>query len=285
MPFDPVWLLAQSQPAPAVQFIDNLARTPLSQVLIFAAVCTVIRLLVSPVLFRTPKHKRYGLYAAVKFINEACDALIYAGVIVFMVVRPFGVQTFFIPSESMRNTLLIGDFIVANKFVYRVSDPQPGDIIVFRPPARALNPGQGQTDFIKRLVGVPGQVVEIRNGELFRDGKKVDEPYVTRGLSAVDFKLVEFDGKYIPVITDRNSGAVNGFGMPIAPEFRVDDPMLAERLRELPAVAVPKGFFLAMGDNRNESFDSRGWGLAERRNLIGRSEFIWMPVNRWRGTR
>lgn len=288
MPLGLSSLLAQTQPPSALQFIDNLARTPLSQVLIFVVVCTVIRLAIAKYLSDVPVHLRFGTYRVVKFVNEACDALVYAGVIVFLVIRPFAVQTFFIPSESMEKTLLIGDFIVANKFIYRVQEPTAGDIVVFRPPTRGLVPGQGQTDYIKRLIGTPGQVVEIRNGSLFRDGKKVEEPYVTNGLAEFDFKLVKDGDRFMPILIDPASGAINVQGMmPIAPDFAVnpEDLDTVGRLRALPPVAIPPGFLLMVGDNRNRSYDGRSWGLVERRNLIGRSEFIWLPFSRWRQTR
>ncbi len=280
--FDPLGSLAQSQPAPSLQFIDTLARTPLSKILIFVAVCTVIRFLVAPMMERTPPHRRTGIYLLYKFLNDATDALVYAGVIVFLVIRPFGVQTFFIPSQSMENTLKINDFIVANKMIYRLSEPKAGDIVVFRPPAVGLLPGQGQTDYIKRLIGTPGQVIEIRQGKLFRDGQMVEENFVTRGLAEWDFKLVIEDGKYVPVLIDPLSGAANSIpNMPLAEEFRTyGDIEREERLKALPPVAIPEGSLLMVGDNRNESYDGRSWGLASRRNLIGRSEFIWLPFSR-----
>ena len=282
--FDPSAFLAQSQPAPALQFIDNLARTPLSQVLIFVAVCTLVRLAVFPKLTKTAPHMRYGSYAIFKFLNEAMDAFVYAGVIVFLVIRPFAVQTFFIPSESMETTLMTNDFIIANKFIYRFQEPQAGDITVFRPPARGILDGRSQEDYIKRCVGTPGQVIEIRQGRLYSDGKMVDEPYVHNGLSEVDFKLVNDNGTYIPCII-LPDGQINTGGS--AKEYLVspNDLDRQQTLRNLPPAAVPKGSLLMMGDNRNRSFDGRFWGLADRRNLIGKAEFIWLPISRMRQTR
>ena len=270
-----------------LELIDSLARTPLSQVLMFVGVCTLIRLAGHPKLTKTLPHQRYGAYGIFKFLNEATDAFVYAGVIVFLVIRPFAVQTFFIPSESMENTLMTKDFIIANKLVYRFQEPQAGDITVFRPPQRGLLPGQGQTDYIKRCIGTPGQVIELRQGKLYRDGKFVEEPYVTNGLSSLDFKLVKDGNEYVPCLINPATGDINTADMPIAPEFRVEEGDLEKenRLKSLPPTAVPKGSLLMMGDNRNRSYDGRCWGLADRRNLIGKSEFIWLPVNRWRQTR
>lgn len=80
--------------------------------------CTVIRVALAPYLAKVPRHLRSGAYSAARFSNEFLDAVIYAGVFVFLVIRPFCVQAFRIPSESMVDTLLINDFIVANKAIY-----------------------------------------------------------------------------------------------------------------------------------------------------------------------
>lgn len=301
---DGIWsLLAQSQPSPTFQFIDKLARAPLSSVLIFAAVCTVIRASLYFYLRNVAKHERVGFYGFAKFLNEFADALVYAGIVVFMLVRPFGIQTFYIPSGSMVDTLRRNDMIVANKLIYRYTEPQRGDIVVFKPPKRALAEGQQETDFIKRLVGVPGDVIEIRNKVLYRNGQAQNEKYVcyTTGPGneqvlpksdwpdafIPDFKLVEYKGEFMPVVTDNRFGndLINPLG-PVAKEYVVDpsDTAKIEELKALPPTKVPEGYFLMMGDNRNGSFDSRGWGLVAREDIIGRSEVIWFPFSRWRAT-
>jgi len=292
-------LVAQSQPSPFFQFVDKLARAPLSSVLIFAAVCTAIRLAVYPLLRSTPSHKRGAGFALARTVNELSDALVYAGIVVFMLVRPFGIQTFYIPSGSMIDTLLINDMIVANKLIYRYSEPQVGDIVVFKPPKRALNPGQAETDFIKRLVGKEGDIVELRDKVLYRNGKPVDEPYVdyTSGLrgdtvlpketwSSVylpDFKIVDDGGKFIPLQIDGE--LVNAVQGRTASEFLLSDQREMDRLKALPAAKIPKGYFMFMGDNRNGSADSRTWGLVPRDSIIGRSEFVWFPPKRWKASR
>ncbi len=297
-------LLAQAgQPQGLVFWIDRVARAPLSKVLIFALICTVVRISVFPFLKRTPIHLRTGVYSWAKIANELCDALVYAGIAVFMLIRPFVIQTFFIPSGSMIDTLRIHDYIVANKFVYRVSEPEHGDIVVFKPPKRALHPGQSDTDFIKRLIGKPGDLIEIKNKKLYRNGSPVDEPYVDYTetsfgmgsepmstplprerwdeVSIPDFKLVEYKGQVWPV--QMQSGLVNVAG--VAKEYQTTDVAVMQALQGLPAAKIPAGYYLMMGDNRNGSFDSRGWGLVPRDSIIGRSEFIWLPVARWRATR
>jgi signal peptidase I len=291
-------LLAQTQPSGPLQFVDSLARTPLSQVTIFVAVCTLIRMLIFPKLVGTAQHQRFGAsYGGIKFLNEAMDAVIYAGVIVFLVIRPFVLQTFYIPSGSMLNTLQLNDFIVANKAVYRFSEPKAGEIVVFRPPERGKIPGTGDTDYIKRLIGTPGQVIEIKGGKLYRDGQMVNEPYVTNRMSdrdgtllpveaKYDWKLVKDGDTYLP-LQIRDGRYVNSDPEFTCQEYMVDPVDDAEnaRLLALPAEKIPAGYYLMVGDNRNGSFDGRAWGLVDRKNIVGRSEFIWMPIKRMGATK
>lgn len=289
--------LAQHEVSSTAETIDRLARTPLSQIMIIVTVVTVLRLALAPYLRKVPKHKRVGMYTIAKIANEFMDAIVYAGVFVFLVIRPFGVQAFRIPSESMIDTLLVNDFIVANKAIYRYSDPKAGDIVVFRPPIYACQPWQIDTDgtvkidFIKRCVGVPGDVVEIRNGSLFRNGKEINEPYL-KAKPDWDFKLVDVKSVIQNNPSKQNlwplaieGDLVNLPNARVAEPFELDDTVLMNRIRELPAATIPPGHYLMMGDNRPGSFDGRSWGLVTREDIIGRAELIWFPLARWRGLR
>jgi signal peptidase I len=275
---------------------------------------TIVRLLMHPWLKNTPIHLRSGVYPVGRFVNELLDAVIYAGVFVFFVIRPFFVQTFYIPSGSMQTTLHENDFVVVNKLIYRYTEPKRGDIIVFKPPTRALAPGQAMTDFIKRLVGVPGDTIELRDRVLYRDGQPVQEPYrhYTTMTSRVppryrelspeelandppqNFKLVSIEGELIPVQymgTMANVQRMFGIGVAdeytlesLAARFNTTEEEMNRRLLEAKPVPVPDGMYLMMGDNRHGSFDSRGWGLVKRSDIVGRSDAIWLPVGRWRLT-
>ena len=319
---------------PTSSIIDQLARTPLSQVVKFVAVCTLIRLALAPAIATVPAHLRGPGFMMDRIVNEALDAVIYAGVFVFLIIRPFCVQAFKIPSESMQNTLLVGDYIVANKAIYRYSDPKVGDIVVFRPPAWACTPdqvdqgtGEVNVDFIKRCQGVPGDLVEVRNGTLYRNGIPQKEPYVADRMNN-DFKLIKYKDqttdpawrqwlsnadpglpdneshRYLAKLWDKvaattpktrfeywplvmSGTSVNQEQSYTAVPYHVpeEDEKLADKLRAMPPVKIPPGYYLMMGDNRNGSFDGRAWGLVPRDDIIGRSEFIWMPVQRWRITR
>lgn len=282
--------------------IDKLARTPISEIVMFAVIATLARVAIHFYARRVPAHLRSGGYAVLKFLNESFDAIIYALIFVFLLIRPFGVQAFRIPSGSMLETLHINDFIVANKAIYRYSDPKAGDIVVFKPPTRALSDPTLEQDFIKRCVGIPGDVVEVKNDVLYRNGKAVKEPYVAflveggpQGFERIpdaersmhptyDFKLVEYNGKVIPA-TLQGDFVNSGFGVRIPDEYRLPDSAAMHEVRELPAAPVPKGYYLMMGDNRYGSYDGRFWGLVPRNDIIGRSEIIWLPISRWGATK
>ncbi|MCE9560199.1 MAG: signal peptidase I, partial [Armatimonadetes bacterium] len=198
-----------------------MARTKLSYVVIFCVVCTVLRLLLAPTIAKTPPHLRIGGFKAIKVANEFLDAVIYAGAFVFLVIRPFVLQTFYIPSGSMVPTLLVNDYIVANKAIYRYTEPKRGDIVVFRPPSLALRLAnqEGDTDYVKRLIGVPGDIVEMKQNVVFINNTKFDDIYKHFSQSQdngqnfspvdpntlgshdiVDYKLIEENGKAIPII-------------------------------------------------------------------------------------
>ncbi len=329
-------ILAQAEPGGLRSTIDSLARTPLSQIVLFVVICSIIRLALFGYLKNTVAHKRTGMYPFAKFLNEAMDAIVYAGVFVFMIIRPFFIQAFLIPSGSMLQTLHLNDFIVANKAIYRYTEPQLGDIVVFKPPRYALDKGQDDQDFIKRLQGRPGDLVEIKNGFLYRNGAKITEPYLSDSLdneqvisqgadtpmtgngipSPINWKLIHYTGKarpdlvdaYVPVITidgEANYGSSNTIAQRFAVGFidHADNPhsypmewkprdrftpeeeQFEQELLQAPPVKIPDKFYLMMGDNRNHSYDGRCWGLVSRDDVVGRSEFIWLPFSRWRQTR
>lgn len=300
--------LAQQEPSGMMVMVDKLARTPLSQIVIFAAVLTGLRLVLHPLIIKTPKHKQTGIFGLGRFINDISDALIYAAVVVFLLVRPFGIQTFWIPSGSMVDTLLVNDLLVLNKFVYRISDPKVGDIVVFEPPREAPDAASGNVDFIKRLVGGPGDLIEIKDRVFYRNGKRLEEPYVdfTSAASSYlqplpktewgtalypDFKMVEKEGKVVPLLINSDGEANYGLyesGQGLSQYsgiFPAEDDTQAKDWAKLPAAKIPAGHYLFMGDNRNGSNDGRFWGLVQRDKIVGRSEFIWLPFKRWGMTR
>ena len=108
--------------------------------------------------------------------TELCLTILIAFVLVFGFVRPFVLEAFRIPSESMVPTLEVGDRVFVNKFIYRFAEPERGDVVVFE----SVN--GGEEDLIKRVVGVAGDSVEVRNGTLLVNGEDREEPYLNRNL-------------------------------------------------------------------------------------------------------
>lgn len=180
-----------------------------------------------------------------KVFKEYVEALIIALILAFF-IRTFIVQAYKIPSGSMLDTLLIGDHLLVNKFQYGVrlpftdvvvlpfSDPKFQDIIVFE------YPQDPSKDFIKRVVGLPGDTIEIRDKVVYRNGVKLDEPYVQHT-----------DPRVLPGPRDN-----------------------------LEPVTVPLGKYFVMGDNRDESLDSRFWGFVDRGAILGKA---WVIYWSWGG--
>ncbi len=136
------------------------------QVLELLGIIVVLRVGVPRVLFL-----RNGRRAIMEFIDSGLVAVL----LVFFILRPFVVQAFYIPSGSMEPTLVLRDRLLVNKFIYYFRDPQRGDIVVFRAPLQASHI---RKDFIKRIVGVPGDVLEHVGGKLYRNGEPADEPHI-----------------------------------------------------------------------------------------------------------
>lgn len=277
-----------------INIVDTVARTKLSVIVIVCVVCTVIRLVLSPKILGTAAHLRdLGGVKALKFLNELLDAIIYAAIFVFMIIRPFAVQTFVIPTGSMVPTLLINDVIIANKWVYRTSEPQRGDVVIFNPPPLALKQANmtSETNYIKRLVGVPGDLIEMDKNRLKVNGQFVKDsgehyfrtfdgasftPLDKKDLrpdEVMDFKLIEKDGQVLSV------QRIEGYGLRVMGE-EITDPIQVNEIWSKPAVKIPEGKYLFVGDDRNNSGDGRFWGLVERKEIVGKAVLIMLPFGR-----
>jgi signal peptidase I len=165
------------------------------------------------------------------------------------------VQAFFIPSESMEDTLVKDDRVLVNKLIYKFREPEPGDIVVFTSPdkntvaepetgpigdvmneaAQGLGLRSSIQDLIKRVIAVEGQTVEVKIGSVFVDGKQIDEPYRKDFLPMPDF----------------------------------------------PPTEVPEGTVFVMGDNRFQSHDSRGFGPVDKDTIVGKGFALIWPVTRF----
>lgn len=181
--------------------------------------------------------------------------LIVVALVVAVLIKTFLVQAFFIPSASMRETLLEGDRVMVNKLAYRFGEPGRGDVIVFDAPLEAGSDGENifgaivrnvaealglstpDTALIKRVVAVGGDTIEIRNNELVVNGILADEPYLTRAAFMPDFGPSE----------------------------------------------IPLDHVFVMGDNRSHSEDSRRFGPVSLDDVVGRAFVRVWPPSRWGG--
>ncbi|MEZ5479480.1 MAG: signal peptidase I [Thiolinea sp.] len=192
--------------------------------------------------------------------------------LIVLLLRSFIAEPFRIPSGSMLPTLEIGDFILVNKFAYgvrlpithqkvlEVGEPKTGDVVVFR------YPNDPKVDYIKRLIGVPGDVIEWNNKDLTINGQPVPREsvgeYEARDQHNVirqTFRLRETLGD-----TEHDMLIVPGTGGRVG------------------SITVPEGHYFVMGDNRDMSNDGRMWGLVPEENLVGKALLVWLHFN-WNG--
>lgn len=209
-------------------------------------------------------------------VMEFIDSGLIALVLVFFFIRPFVVQAFYIPSGSMRMTLLENDRILVNKWIYRIRSPRRQDIVVFKAPPAALGNNKEKKDFIKRLIGLPGDVVEVRvnpktgaNG-VFVNGKPLNEPYIPE---TPNYQMKIVDGKVYEILP-YDLYPVRQNNEPIEDETEVEN-ILNSRPGQ-----VPRNFFLVFGDNRNDSNDGHKWGFLPKKNMLGKAMVIFFPLQR-----
>jgi signal peptidase I len=179
-------------------------------------------------------------------------------------------QSRLIPSGSMENTILVGDHIVVSPFGYSLCVPYTElHVPLWRNPKRQQiiileSPVNGTEDLIKRVIGVPGDRIQIDHGTVYVNGKKLNEPYVLRDPSDSEGALENFPPTADPLFQ-------NG----LTPQWAAT---MHEHIVDGKLV-VPPGDYFVMGDNRGDSYDSRYWGFVPRRNIIAEPLFIFMSIN------
>ncbi len=174
-----------------------------------------------------------------EYFEAICVAILLA-----LFIRTFVVQAFKIPSGSMLPTLLIGDHLLVNKFIYGIrvpftgqilipiKSPKQGDVVVFRfPKDRSI-------DYIKRVIGTPGDTIEIKDKKVFINGEPFNDPHAQFSSSAV---------------LSTNASPRDNLGPIVVPEQRI----------------------FVMGDNRDNSYDSRFWGFVEQRDILGKAFILY----------
>jgi signal peptidase I len=219
-------------------------------------------------------------------------AAFFPVVLIVFGLRSFVVEPYKIPSGSMMPTLLEGDFIAVNKYVYGirlpvintkiipVGTPERGEVMVFRYPP---NPSQ---NYIKRVVGLPGDKVEYIEKKLAINEDKVEMADAGDFLYVIEEKETKKKHFHITPKFTENLGGIehNILIEPQAPVFvrEVMDYPFRENCTYTErgfSCVVPEGYYLVMGDNRDNSADSRVWGFVPDENIVGRAFFIWLNFN------
>lgn len=160
-------------------------------------------------------------------LREFIETILFT-LLIYFLVRTFLIENYRVVGRSMESTLQDDQFLVVNKLVYRLHEPQRGDIIVFR------DPRNGERKLIKRVIGLPGEVLEIKNGQVFINDRRLQESYIQ---------------------------------------------ILGQRSRT--PVPIPADQYFVMGDNRNNSSDSRDWGTLPEGEIIGKAWFTYWPPSLW----
>jgi len=250
-------------------------------------------------------------------LQEWIEAILFA-LVVAMLIKNYTFQNFKIPSGSMENTLLIGDYLIANKMKYYFMEPKRLDIVTFRNPSQAEEPGgpsqmnnyvntrddflkiypplyidkknihnlftnlshlrfefkdvfylgvdkitflglcyYARANFVKRVIGMPGDIIEIKNGEVYIDGRALYEPYTKFIIKNSKTNFAKTNN-YKIFWGDKFMGTIDNFGPIIVPDER----------------------YFVMGDNRQSSYDSRFWGFLEKKDINGTPALILFSSGR-----
>jgi signal peptidase I len=178
-----------------------------------------------------------------RYVPQSLVGLLIAGflglsvllsAITAVTLRIFVAETRYMAAGSMLPTLAIDDRVVINKLIYRSHSPERGDIIIFNPTENLKKEGMNEA-FIKRIIGIPGDRIEIKAGQVFVNNKLLTESYIMKD-------------------------SIGG--------------------QDFPTQVVPPNSYLVLGDNRNNSYDSRYWGFVPRENIIGKATQRFWPINR-----
>ena len=249
-------------------------------IMFVALVITGVIWLLDSLFFKSKRPKD----AKLPVLTEYAKSFFPVILAVFM-LRSFLVEPFKIPSGSMIPTLLVGDFILVNKYTYgirlpiinkkilNVGEPKNGDVMVFR------YPKDTSLDYIKRVVGVPGDTVTYRNKRLTINGKPLvtkndgSYNYIGRGLNYVSTdQYKEQLGQHLhEIITQSDRPSIDlsqvDSQFPYRENCDYNDAGFTCK--------VPQGYYFMMGDNRDDSTDSRYWGFVPDRNIVGRAFMVW----------
>jgi len=172
--------------------------------------------------------------------------LIGSALLIAILIKTFLFQAFYIPSESMKPTLNVGDRVLVNKVSYRLHDVNRGDIVVFETPPKAKDANGEIKDLVKRVIALPGESFSTRNGGVLINGRPLKEPYLQKGVQTC--------------APNTAPSCSNGEG-------------------DIPATKIPAGDILVLGDNRPASKDSRFFGPIKESSIVGRVFLRIWPLN------
>ena len=201
-----------------------------------------------------------------------------------LVLRSFTFEPYNIPSGSMFPTLLVGDHLFISKYAYGYSrhsfpfslplipqgrifskNPKVGDVVVFRVTPELMPSLDRSVDYIKRVIALPGDTVQMKNGRLYLNSKEVERKF----LSTVKAEIEGRDVLYTKYLETLPNGVTHEI-------YEINDMMKSD---DTPEIKVPEGYFFAMGDNRDNSYDSRFFGVVPLTYLEGRAEIIFYSNN------
>jgi len=209
----------------------------------------------------------------VEFLSSLAAVLVTG-----LFIITFVVQAFEIPSSSMENTLLIGDHVFVNRVQFAPKTTWTGPLLPYRQIRRGdivvfLSPQTSGLYVVKRIIGVPGDRIHLRNGVVYRNGEALNEPYI---LHDPDAFFDAYRNNFPAVPPSSEFGVYPNWIVDLASHVQGDD------------LVVPPGHYFAMGDHRDVSLDSRYWGFIPQENVIGRPMFIYWsfetPGNQYRKT-
>ncbi len=205
------------------------------------------------------------------------DTSIAVAVVIWIVLRSYLIEAFRIPSASMENTLLIGDFLFVNKAIYGgeleipftgirfwqlpgYAEPQRDGIVVFR----SVEDSTPDLNIVKRVIGAAGDTLRMAHDTVYRNGKGLEEPYALHLAGGAtldpDFRLQQIRAWQLPYYSGRD-----------AAHYR-------PTTHDWGPIVVPPRHFFVMGDNRDESYDSRFWGFLPRSHIVGQPVIIYLSV-------